>query len=95
MAYLVRSFPLTVTASSTLSALLAMLNAADYNIPWLLQVIIKKGLGLLLCLFPVKGLAGMLEKLAEFFGCNRAKTRISGGFWLEINFAVATNLICF
>jgi len=52
-------------------ALHAVLCAAGYNIRWLLRMIIKKGLGLLLCLLQASGLAGMLEKLAEIFGCNR------------------------
>jgi hypothetical protein len=34
-------------------------------------MIIKKGLGLLLCLLQACGLAGLFEKLAEIFGLNR------------------------
>jgi hypothetical protein len=34
-------------------------------------MIAKKGLALLLCLLRWSGLAGMLEKLAKIFGCNR------------------------
>ena len=52
-------------------ALHAVLCAAGYNIRWLLRMIVKKGLGLLLCLLQVCGLAGLFEKLAEIFGLNR------------------------
>jgi IS5 family transposase len=52
-------------------ALHAVLCAAGYNIRWLLRLIVKKGLGLLLCLLQASGLAGMLEKLTEIFGCDR------------------------
>jgi hypothetical protein len=34
-------------------------------------MIVKKGLGLLLCLLQASGLAGMLEKLAEILARNR------------------------
>ena len=34
-------------------------------------MIVKKGLGLLLCLLQASGLTGMLEKLAEIFGRTR------------------------
>jgi hypothetical protein len=34
-------------------------------------MIVKKGLGLLLCLLQASGLAGLFEKLAEIFGRNR------------------------
>jgi hypothetical protein len=34
-------------------------------------MIVKKGLGLLLCLLQTSGLAGLFEKLAEIFGLNR------------------------
>jgi hypothetical protein len=34
-------------------------------------MIVKKGLGLLLCLLQACGFAGMFEKLAEIFGRNR------------------------
>ena len=52
-------------------ALHAVLCAAGYNIRWLLRMIVKKGLGLLLCLLQAHGLAGVLQKLAEIFGRNR------------------------
>ena len=52
-------------------ALNAVLCAAGYNIRWLLRMIVKKGLGLLLCLLQVSGLAGLLEKLAEIIGHKR------------------------
>ena len=52
-------------------ALHAVLCAAGYNIRWLLRMIIKKGLGLLLCLLQASGLAALLEKLAEIFDRNR------------------------
>jgi IS5 family transposase len=52
-------------------ALHAVLCAAGYNIRWLLRMIIKKGLGLLLCLLQVSGLAGLFGTLAEIFGLNR------------------------
>jgi IS5 family transposase len=49
----------------------AVLCAAGYNIRWLLRMIVKKGLGLLLCLLQVNGLAGLFAELAEIFGLNR------------------------
>jgi IS5 family transposase len=49
----------------------AVLCAAGYNISWLLRMIVKKGLGLLICLLQASGLAGLFEKLAEIFGRNR------------------------
>ena len=52
-------------------ALHAVLCAAGYNIRWLLRMIARKGLGLLLCLLLVSGLAGLFAKLAEIFGLNR------------------------
>lgn len=52
-------------------ALHAVLCAAGYNIRWLLRMIARQGLGLLLCLLQVSGLAGFFEKLAEIFGLNR------------------------
>ena len=52
-------------------ALHAVLCAAGYNIRWLLRLIVKKGLGLLLCLLQVSGLKGLVAKLAEIFGLNR------------------------
>jgi IS5 family transposase len=52
-------------------ALHAVLCAAGYNIRWLLRMIVKKGLGLLLCQLQASGLAGLLGKLAEIFGLNR------------------------
>jgi IS5 family transposase len=52
-------------------ALHAVLCAAGYNIRWLLRMIVKKGLGLLLCLLQVSGLAGLFGKLAEILGLNR------------------------
>jgi IS5 family transposase len=52
-------------------ALHAVLCAAGYNIRWLLRMIVKKGLGLLLCLLQVSGLTGLFGKLADIFGLNR------------------------
>ena len=52
-------------------ALHVLLCAAGYNIRWLLRMIARKGLCLLLRLLQTSGLAGLLEKLAEFFGINR------------------------
>jgi len=52
-------------------ALHAVLCAAGYNIRWLLRMIVKKGLGLLLCLLQASGLAGLFGKLAEIFCLNR------------------------
>ncbi len=52
-------------------ALHAMLCAAGYNIRWLLRMIIKKGLGLLLCLLQASGLAVLFKKLAKIFDINR------------------------
>lgn len=57
--------------SSEGDALHAVLCAAGYNIRWLLRRIVKKGLGLLLCLVQVCGLAGFFEKWAEILGLNR------------------------
>jgi hypothetical protein len=36
-------------------------------------MIIKKGLGLLLCLLQVSGLKGLFEKLAEIYGLKRVQ----------------------
>ena len=55
-----------------------MLCAAGYNTRWLLRMIVKKGLGLLLCLLQGSGLAGLLEKLAEIFGLNRLQNPDQG-----------------
>lgn len=52
-------------------ALHALLCAAGYNIRLLQRIIIKKGLGLLLCLLLAAGLTALLAKLAEIFGFNR------------------------
>jgi IS5 family transposase len=52
-------------------ALNAVLCAAGYNIRWLLRMIVKRGLGLLLCLLHAIGLTGLFEKLAEIIGRNR------------------------
>ena len=60
-------------------ALHAVLCAAGYNIRWLLRMIVKKGLGLLLCLLLVSGLAGLFAKLAEIFGHNGLQN--SGQRW--------------
>nr|WP_315236441.1 hypothetical protein [uncultured Limnohabitans sp.] len=38
---------------------------------WLLRMIVKKGLGLLLCLLQASGLDGLFEKLTEILGINR------------------------
>lgn len=46
-------------------ALHAVLCAAGYNIRWLLRMIIKKGLGLLLCLLQLTGLWAVWQKLNE------------------------------
>jgi IS5 family transposase len=54
-------------------ALHAVLCAAGYNIRWLLRMIVKKGLGLLLCLLQACGFAGMFEKLVENIGLNRTQ----------------------
>ena len=60
-------------------ALHAVLCAAGYNIRWLLRMIVKKGLGLLLCLLLVSGLAGLFKRLAEIFGLNQLEN--SGQRW--------------
>ncbi len=52
-------------------ALHAVLCAAGYNIRWLLRMIVKKGLGLLLFLLQVSGLAGLLKQLTEIFDLKR------------------------
>lgn len=52
-------------------ALHAVQRSAAYSIRWLLRMIVKKGLGLLLCLLQVSGLAGLFEKLAEIFDRHR------------------------
>jgi IS5 family transposase len=46
-------------------ALHAVLWAAGYNIRWLLGMIVKKDLGLLLCLLSAVGLLAIWQKLAE------------------------------
>jgi hypothetical protein len=56
---------------SEADALHAVLCAAGYNIRWLLGMIVKKSLGLLLCLLQASGLRGLFEKFAEIFGLNR------------------------
>ncbi len=61
-------------------ALHAVLCAAGYNICWLLRMIVKKGLGLLLCLLQASGLAGVFKKLAEFFKRNQLLN--SDQFWV-------------
>ncbi len=66
-----------------------VLCSAGYNIRWLLRMIVKKGLGLLLCLLQASGLSGMLKKLAAI----DRKTQISAGCWLEMNFAGATTYV--
>ncbi len=58
-------------ATSKGDALHAVLCTAGYNIRWLMRMIIKKGLGLLLCLLQVRGLMGLFETLAEIFDINR------------------------
>lgn len=55
-------------------ALHAVLCAAGYNIRWLLRMIVKKGLGLLLCLFVAAGFAGLLAQLTEIFGRGRSQS---------------------
>lgn len=52
-------------------ALQAMLFAACYNTHWLLRMIVKKGMGLLLCRFQLSGFAGLVDKLADIIGLNR------------------------
>ena len=52
-------------------ALHAVLCAAGYNIRWLLRMIVRKGLGLLLCLLQTCSLTGLFKKLAEIIGRNR------------------------
>ena len=54
-------------------ALHAVLCAASYKIRGLLRMIVKKGLGLLLCLSEVSGLAGLFKKLVEIIGLNRVQ----------------------
>jgi IS5 family transposase len=56
---------------SEVDALHAVLSAASYNIRWMLRMIVKKGLGLLLCLLETTGLTGLFEKLDEILGRNR------------------------
>ena len=52
-------------------ALHVVLCAAGYDISGLLRMIIKKGLGLFLCLLQACGLAGLLENLAAIFDRDR------------------------
>ena len=52
-------------------ALHAVLCAAGYNTRWLLRMIVKKGLGLLLCLLQASGLTALIATLAEVIGLNR------------------------
>ena len=49
-------------------ALHAVLCAAGYNIRWLLRMIVKKGLGLLLCLWSAAALLAMWQKLTGRIG---------------------------
>jgi len=60
-------------------ALHAVLCAAGYNIRWLLQMIVKKALGLLLCLLQVSGLTDLFEKLAGILAVIGCKTQVSVG----------------
>ena len=60
-------------------ALHAVLCAAGYNTRWLMRMIVKKGLGLLLCLRQASGLTGLFGKLAEIFGLKRLQN--SGQRW--------------
>jgi IS5 family transposase len=57
----------------------AVLCAAGYNIRWLLRMIVKKGLGLLLCLLQATGLAALMNKLTEMISQNRRE--ISSQHW--------------
>jgi transposase, IS5 family len=50
-----------------------VLCGAGYNSLRLLRMIVKKGLGLLLCLLQASGLTGLFEKLADIFGLNRVQ----------------------
>ena len=52
-------------------AIHAVLCAAGYNIRWLLRMIVKKGLGLLLCLLQATCLASAIVKLAGIIGGKR------------------------
>lgn len=54
-------------------AIHAVLCAAGYNIRWLLRMIVKKGLGLLLCLLQATGLTSVIAKLAEIIGGNQSQ----------------------
>ncbi len=53
------------------NSLHVVLCAAGYNIRWLLRMIVKKGLGLLLCLLQTADLTALLKKLAAIYGRNR------------------------
>ena len=55
-------------------ALHALLRAAGYNIRWLLRMIVKKGLGLLLCLMPAVGLMAVWQKFAAVIDQTRLKS---------------------
>ena len=48
-------------------ALHAVLCDAGYNIRWLLRMIVKKGLGLLLCLSQSASLTALVMKFAQVF----------------------------
>jgi IS5 family transposase len=51
-----------------------LLCAAGYNIRWLLRMIVKKGLGLLLCLLQEVGLMALWQKFAAVIDQTRLKS---------------------
>jgi transposase, IS5 family len=55
-------------------ALHVLLCAAGYNIRWLLRMIVKKGLGLLLCLLQAVGLMALGQKFAAVIDQTRLKS---------------------
>ena len=58
-------------------ALHVLLCAAGYNIRWLLRMIVKKGLGLLLCLLRAVGLRALWQKFAALIDQTRLKSPAS------------------
>ena len=58
-------------------ALHVLLCAAGYNIRWLLRMIVKKGLGLLLCLLQAAGFRALWQKFAAVIDQTRLKSPAS------------------
>lgn len=70
-------------------ALHAVLCAEGYNIRWLQGMIVKKGLGLLLCLLQATSLTALMMKFAQVFSQQWLKRQTSVGRWTEHQFCMA------